>query len=397
MTKSILSTLSTKLVVLAVFFSIILSPLSAQAQTPDVATQLNALVAALATIGDSIAASPNLTEDERYALMIQLVAISNQIMNLQNNNVGWVDPMEAEAAKDSAEEAGLTRVRVAFNPTTNEVVTDVTIRSNTTRTTEVLSELSQHPFFASKIERLREIIAMRVSNAENIKFLDVNDALFVTARDPERANPVAVNSNVAVYLADNFSRNSILTKIQVLPGNNTGAIRIYSDQEDYVQLTLEREGDSEGNISNSNTFRYTREYFIDDAINPGETYNPSLEGMDPQPRAFDSEGNIREDEVFGFLTALLNVLPFTSRIPDYGEKLTRFLVGNSIRYDGDLNTPDERRDCYSSGDKVIVNEFIEFVVDGLQAQYDDVEEITEYLAPLGGDGNSGCSSRTRFF
>ena len=397
MTTSILKTLSTKLVVAAILFSFILSPMSARAQTPDISAQLNSLVAALSSIGASIQNVSTLSEEERYTLIMQLIGISTQILALRGTNAAsQVDPLETEAAKDSAREAGLTRVLVDFDPATNQAVTDVTINSRVTRTTYTLPELASSAFFTDKIQRLREILAMRISDAENVKYREVYDLLFVTALDPERLNPIAVNSTVATYLANNFAKHSILTKVQILPGDGTGTIKIFTDQDDFVELTLTREADSEGTISSTGDFFYTREYFIDDRINPGETFSSSADDFVPQPRAFDSERNIPEAEVEIFLTMLLNDIPFTSQISNFGQKLTRFLVDNPITINESASTPDDRRDCYVSADKAVVDEFIEYVVEGLEAQYEDIPSITEYVAPLGGDG-SGCSARTRFF
>ncbi len=383
---------------MAVFFSLILSPMSARAQTPDISAQLNSLVAALTSIGASIAGSEYLTDDDRFVLLTQLIGISTQIMALRGaGTTSQVDPLETEAAKDTAREAGLTRVLVDFDPATNQAVTDVTINSRTTRTTYTLPELSSALFFTDKIGRLREIVAMRVSDETNVKYREVYDALFVTALDPERARPIMVNSTVATYLANNFAKHSILTKVQILPGDGTGTIKIFTDQDDFVELTLTREADSEGNISSTGDFFYTREYFIDDEVNPGEVFDSSADGMVPQPRAFDSERNIPEDEIEIFLTMLLNDIPFTSQISNFGEKLTRFLVDNPITIRDSSSTPEDRRDCYSSGDKAVVDEFIEYVVEGLEAQYEDIPSITEYVAPLESDEGLGCSSRTRFF
>ncbi len=395
---SILKTLSTRLVVLAVFFSLVFSPVSASAQTVDISAQLNSLVAALASIGDSIAGSSYLTEEERYTLLTQLIGISTQIMALRGAGTATqVDPLETEAAKDTAREAGLTRVLVNFDPATNQAVTAVTINSRVTQTTYTLPELTSSLFFTDKIGRLREIVAMRVSDETNVKYREVYDLLFVTALDPERTRPIMVNSSVATYLANNFAKHSILTKIQILPGDGTGTIKIFTDQDDFVELTLTRESDSEGFVSTTGDFFYTREYFTDDDINPSEVFDSSADGMVPQPRAFDSERNIPEAEVEIFLTTLLNDIPFTSRISNFGSKLTRFLVGNPTTMRDSSSTPEDRRDCYSSGDKLVVDEFIEYVVEGLEAQYEDIPSITEYVAPLESDEGLGCSARTRFF
>lgn len=383
---------------MAVFFSLILSPVSASAQTPDIAAQLNSLVAALSSIGASIAGAETLSEDERFVLLTQLIGISTQIMALRGAGTATqVDPLETEAAKDSAREAGLTRVLVDFDPATNQTVTDVTINSRTTQTTYTLPELSSSLFFTDKIGRLREIVAMRVSDEVNVKYREVYDLLFVTALDPERLNPIAVNSTVATYLANNFAKHSILTKVQILPGDGTGTIKIFTDQDDFVELTLTREADSEGGISSTGDFFYTREYFIDDLRNPGEVYDSSADGMVPQPRAFDSERNIPEAEVEIFLTMLLNDIPFTSTISNFGSKITRFLVDNPTTIRDSVSTPEDRRDCYTAGDKAVVDDFIEYVVEGLEAQYEDIPSITEYVAPLESDEGSGCSARTRFF
>ncbi len=405
MTISLFKTVGTKVVVGAIFFSLLVSPVSTFAQssegstqTTDLAAQLNTLTAALSSIGAAIAGAGYLSENDRYNLLSQLIVISSQIMALRGSSTYVpVDPYSGEATKDTAREAGLTRVRTTFNPATNEAVTDVTVRSRTTRTTYSFPELASSPIFMDKLVRLREILALRVSNDLNVKYDDVTELLQVTARDPIRASVVPVNSSAATYLANNFAQHSILTRIKVLPGVNVGKIRIFTDQDDSVELTLARMADSEGYVSSSGNFTYTREYFINDRLNPYTVYDSSSESMVPQPRAFDSDTDISQAEVEVFLMFLYNDIPFTSRISNFGSKLVRFLVDNGVSYDGSSGS-DTQRDCYSSGDKLVVDEFIEFVVDGLEAQYDDIPSITHYLAPLvSDDRGSGCSSRSRIF
>ena len=405
MTTSLFKTVGSKVVVGAIFFSLIISPVSALAQSADAqapqvdyVTQLNTLFDALTLIGNAVASSNTLTEDERYALLSQLIIISSQIETLRGTGTYTpVTPDAADATRDTAREAGLTRVVASFDPSTNEAVTDVTVRGRVTRTTEAFPELASSAVFTDKLTRLREVLSLRISNDLNVRYADVRDVLFVTARDPLRANIVPVNSSTGTYLANNFAQHSILTRIEVLPGANQGTIRIFTDQDDSVELTLARMPDSEGYVSNSSNFAYTREYFIDDRVNPYAVYDSSSESLVPQPRAFDTESDITQLEVEGFVSLLFSDIPFTSRISNFDSKLTRFLVGNSASYIG-TNATDAQRDCYSSGDKAVVDEFIEHVVDGLEAQYEDIPSITYYLAPYENDDRgSGCSSRSRIF
>lgn len=393
MKTSIFKRISTKVVIGALFLSIGVSPLSVSAQSPDVSGQLNMLQASLVSIGTAISSAGYLSDTDRLNLLTQLVAISTQITSLRGRNtVTVVDPLAAEAAKDSAEAANLTRVRVTFNPATNEAVTEVVVRSNTTRTTEVISELASVTQFTNKIARLREIIAMRVSNNLNVKYVDVYEELFVTARDPLRDGPVPQNSAAATYLAENFAKNSLLEEIRIYPGAGMGVISIHTDQDDIGVLTLAREVDSDGNILN--TYFYQYQYFIDDRINPYFTTTFSRDD-DPQPlpRATQTASNVTETDIRAFVRTLFNEVPFTTEISNFDAKLMRFLVQNSISNDGNANT-----DCYNSGDKVVVDEFIEYLVDGLEAQYEDITSLTQYITPVvDRDRGFGCSSRARFF
>lgn len=393
MKTSIFKSISTKVVVAALFLSLVISPVSASAQTTDITAQLSALQAALNSIGEAIVDSRTLSESDRYNLLTQLVAISTQILSLRGSNyTSTVDPLAAEAAKDSAQDAELERVLVAFDPATNEAVIEVTVDGKTTKTTEVITELSSVPVFTSKIGKLREIVAMKVSNDLNVKYLDVYAELFVTARDPLRDAPVPQYSATAIYLAENFAKHAILEDIKVYPGAGKGVIAFYTDQDDIAEITLAREVDGDGGLLNTYSYKY--EYFINDRIN---SYYSTSFGRDdepePLPRATESASGVTEAEIKEFTRTLFNDVPFTSKISNFDSKLMRFLVENPISYDGSGAV-----DCYTSGDKVVVDEFIEYVVDGLEAQYEDVPSLTEYITPFGDrDRGYGCSSKSRFF
>ena len=396
MKTSIFKSISTKIVVAALLVSFVVSPVSVSAQTTDISAQLTALQAALISIGGAIASSQSLSDTDRFNLLTQLVAISTQILSLRGSTsvVSNPDPLALEATKDSAAEAGLTRVNVSFNPATNEATIAVTQNRNTTRTTRVISEVASLPLFESKIERLREVVAMQISNDLNVKYLDVYDELFVTARDPLRDAPVPPGSAIAAYLAENFARYSLLEEIRIMPGDGRGMISIHTDQDEIAELTLMREVDGDGGLLN--TYAYSFQYFINDRINP--YYSPTFvrdDEPEPLPRATESASGVTEVEVRFFLRSLFNEVPFTTQISNFDTRLTRFLVENPVTQDGALPVG---RDCYSSGDKVVVDEFIEFVVDGLGAQYEDVPSITTYIAPQESDDRgSGCSGTSRFF
>jgi hypothetical protein len=60
-----------------------------------------------------------------------------------------------------------------------------------------------------------------------------------------------------------------------------------------------------------------------------------------------------------------------------------------------------RSSCYSDADRVVVGEFIRYLVDGMKAQYYDIGGVTQFLAPVYIDDSyavaAGCTSEATFF
>jgi hypothetical protein len=386
---------------------------SEQTYTLSPADQLDALSAALISIGSAIASSPALSDTDRLTLMRQLVAISSQIVTLRTIPFSLpssqltqvtIDPDE-ERRKDTARQAGLENVKVSYDMATNQVVF-VNTYSNSSRnstTTQSFPELNTVAGFTRKVELLRELATSRVSNQENVRFADVEKILFVSSKDPIRDMPVAPNSATAQYLTDNFAQNSIVNRVEVYPGVHLGIIRLLTDQDEYLDLVIRRElDDSEfGSGRPLNTFSYSTNFYLPsrfDTLSDWEG-NP----IPPVPKISLTTTGVPEAEIRRYILNLFNDIPFTSQVSNFSPKFLNFLTANPARYVSSNNgVQPSVRDCYVGSDKVVVTEFIKYLVDGLDAQYEDVDDIIAFLAPVVQpeefDFGSSCrSSNTRFF
>jgi len=95
-------------------------------------------------------------------------------------------------------------------------------------------------------------------------------------------------------------------------------------------------------------------------------------------------------------------VPFTSKISNFEGKLLKFLTQNPTYYETSYSSVAENKlDCYSASDKVVVDEFIEYLVSGVAVQYEDIDSIKHYIAPIKNTEDSffvgSCSSKSRMF
>lgn len=394
------------LLILALWGVLCMPVATVEAQTATVSEQLQSLTVSLTTIGNQIAVSPNLSETDRLQLMTQLVAISNQILQLKNGAQAansYADylnpPPDTDATKKSAKEAGLTKVRVRFDSKTNEANTEIFYGSKVKAVQYAFTDLTAIADFGNKIDSLRTKVAAAISADTDIKQGDIRKLVEVSARNPVRDSRITPNSALAIELANDFAQYSIVDSVAVLPGNGEGTIEISTDQDEALVLSLQREFDEDGFYYRPSQYTYSYRFYIK---TPFDILDAAFDESDELvPKVSESTQEVPASEIEEYVTSLFNEVPFTSTIADFETKLIKFLTENPTQYRTSFSTVDSiDRDCYAKSDKVVVNEFIAYLVNGLTVQYEDPEEITTYIAPIASEDefySGSCTNKKRFF
>jgi hypothetical protein len=369
--------------------------------------QLELLSSSLNAIGNLIAASPNLTEADRLTLMTQLVAISGQILALRQGDYKSTydaylnPPPAADADKEAAKDAGLTRVKVAYDYESNEAVTEIYYGTTVKKATHTFTELASVSSFEQRMADLRTVLSTKISTDTNIKQADVRRLMQISGRDPLLDKEVATNSATANYLLDKFGQHSIVDEVQILPGNGEGAIAIMSDQDETLLLTLTREVDSDGYYYNPPQYSYSYQFFAPTAFDILSF--SSNEDAGPKLIISQVTTEVPTDKIKDHISTLFNDVPFTSKISDFEGKLLKFLTENSAYYETTYTTvDDDDLDCYYASDKLVIDDFIDYLVSGVALQYEDIEDKKHYIAPIFNHddddfGSGGCAAKRRMF
>lgn len=415
MKKNLFAGLLMIMLVLSPFSSVKAEVVGAATATLSASDQLDALSIALVAIGSAIATSKTISDTDRLILMKQLVAISSQIVQLKSVAVfqlpfvmttstsSATTTAAAERKKATAKSAGLERVKVSYDIKTNKSIIEtrfLTSSKNST-TTYDFTGLNSVSGYTKKVALLRELASIEVSSTTNIKFADVEDLLFITAREPVRDSYISPNSATAVYLAENFAQNTIVNRVKVYPGLGYGAINIITDQGESLTLVLQKDFvDTERFVSSKTTYSYTYSFYFP---SPGDsTYDRESGVTTFIPKVSHTLSNVSDTEIMKYIVTLFGRVPFTSQVPNFSTKLLAFLTNNLTVYSqtGSVIPGFTEPDCYSETDKLVVTEFVKYLVDNLEAQYESPDKITKYISPVQQADEReqiGCLNTSKYF
>ncbi len=392
MKTTLLSPFAQYLVFGMLIFSLLVSPFSARAQTTlqDLTDQLDALAASLLTVGAAVRASTTLTEPERLVLMTQLITVSTEILNLRKALAAYY-PVTVPVVEVTAEDVGLYRIIVKYNPVSSVATTTLYYDSYATTTMVYnLPTLLSVAGFDGKMRSLRTEVTNLLFADTGVRTYDLDDLMFVSARNPIRdIGSIAPNSTTAQNLAGKIGVHSIVDSVTVYPGYNTGSIVIGTDQDESVVLNLTYDTDD-------NNYDYRAEAFITTPYDAFYSFFWDDEGYDEAtPIASDGAYNATEADIESYIVDLFDTVPFTSEIPNFPDKLRQFLVRSTTYTETNSSGYWSGRDCFDDPDKVVVNEFVRYVLDGFGAQYYDVDNITNYISQVEYDEDHFYSSRCR--
>jgi len=384
------------------------APLSTVSAQQGMTTEqlFNELTASLLAIGQAINNSTTLTDAETLALMTQLIAVSNSIVTLKENYRmrGLIStPLPStEDGKVSAEEANLERIIVAYDAETE--VIDVTMRYSTT-TIERSYNFTALPTSSSYGEKLSRIITdmeTQLSDQTGVLKKEIQKVMFVTSWNPIRDTAtISQNSTLAYNLAENFAKYSIVDRVELRPGNGRGELEFYTDQKESLRLTLERNVDENGRFLG--TYTYIIQFFFPSMLTSVMMGSGSIDGQTEEVAQYEQiDREVDEEEVLDFVIGLFTDVPFTTAISNYDGKLMRFLTENNTYYVSDNTTVanPEVLDCYRDSDKKVVTKFVDFLAEGIDVQFENVEDMMHYVAPIRAEefgSNNACSQTARFF
>jgi hypothetical protein len=361
-----------------------LSPLTPLIASTDTTSYLNELTASLVKIGEVVANSASIPDTDKVTLMTQLIAISTRILELRKTTQLSVSSIPATtpiSTAKSAKVAKLKQVIVSYDALTNNAVAKIIYEGREQTISYNLPEVKIASLFDEKIAILKKAVTDKIAGTTNIVAKDIFDLTFVTARNPLRDSLISLNSPAAQNLAKNFLQNSIVSRVNVMPGKYKGSIEIFTDQDESLLLTLKAEFDNDGNPTA--TYTYSYEFFFS---SPHDTTESLINGTIyvKEPKVRTTSTNIKETDIKKTLMSVFNDVPFTSTINNFSSKLLSFLVNNPTYYQAqELRLrADSSLDCYAKTDKLVVNEFIRYLVGGLTLQVNDTEKLTKFMAPI---------------
>lgn len=376
------------------------------AQQPTTEEMFNQLTASLLAIGQAITTSPNLTDAESLELMTQLIAVSNSIVTLRETYRmrGLISgPLpSSEEGKVTAEEAELERIIVAYDSATE--VIDVTMRYSTTTIERSynFTALASSTSYGEKLSRVITDMETQLSDQTGVLRDDIEEVMFVTSWNPIRdTTAISQNSALARRMAENFAKFSIIDRIELRPENGRGELEFYTDQNESLRLTLARNLDENGTFLG--TYTYIIQFFFPSMLTSVMTGTGFIDEEPQEVAQYEqTDVEVEEEEVLDFVIGLFTDVPFTTAISNFDDKLMRFLTRNTTYYASDnlsVSNP-EVLDCYRASDKKIVTEFVTFLSEGIDVQFENVEDMLHFVAPIQSEEfgiNGVCSQTARFF
>ncbi|MEZ4195589.1 MAG: hypothetical protein R3B53_04350 [Candidatus Paceibacterota bacterium] len=377
--------------ILMFIFTATLYPGTSYAKT-EAEEQLEQLSKDLIIAGDFIMSSETITADERLVLMSQLIAVSNAILTLRKSMRGTVVEEEEvdESGRVSAKEAKINRVIVKFDAPTNTAEVEIITSTTTIENVYKFASVAEKATYEGKIRLVKEEVVTEVSSTTNVVSKDIEDLMFLTSRNPNRINYIHHNSVTANAAFEAFGENSIVNKVVVSPGLKSGSIEFFSDQDESLKLSLAKEfGEHrESGTYELDTYLYRYEFYVSTDMDKYVDLEDDGDGRRvfvKTPKISNTASGVKKEEIVKAITDLFKQVPFTSRVPQFQDKLLKFLTNNrtllgvsrlNYSYSGSLP------DCYYASDKVVVLDFIKYLSDGLDVQYEGTaESMTSFVTP----------------
>jgi len=353
-------------------------PVVAQATTR--AEQLEALATTLVSIGDLIRTSPTLTERQRLDLYSQLVGVSNAIVALRQ-------PATAPVTTDTVERQDISRVILSYDyERPAEISAEVRFATSSPQTfTWRHPQLLENTTFGSRMSAVRQFGSYEIGTEYGITQSDARRLVYLSARNPLRDLPVAINSGDANKIMLDFGTYSVINDITILPGFGTGSIQLRSDQDELLEMEIYKnqiENEYNQRTQDGDKYHYRQVFSLSRVDDIPRHRGPE----DPDLKIVTEivERNIDKERVIEILVDLFGNHPLTEEIDDYEEKLLKFMLENGAYVTvGDNARPTPRdKTCYDDADVLVVNELVGSLISGMKIQHAPVEELLNITAPI---------------
>lgn len=372
------------------------------AQTASRDEQIEALSATLLVIGEAIRTATTLTDEDRLALYTQLVTLSNAIVALRMAEVG--DPILA-----SVEEDVLTRLILKYDydePTT--VMATTTFASSSPETyTFNYPKLLEYSTFSKRMSAIRQFgtydISLETATAQNA----VRRLTYISARNPVRDGAILKNSSQAEALIEDFGVYSIITNIDIFPGDGTGRIEIKSDQKEILIIEVTEvppEGDPSEHPEGSGKYTYHYTFMITDKAFNTLSIPAGFVTDDEKSIGVDNIDVATKNEIIEVLVDLFGKHPLASEIEDYDDKLFEFLLENKTIFlvDGHPGYYALGRNCYDPADVLVMKELAGSLLATMKVQQDLGDKSFTLQAPIvtskkEGPGGFSCGPTKHIF
>ncbi len=393
-------------VLLCVFFisSVVPAAAATSEEEAELIEELNELTESLTEIGAAISNSPDLTEEESYALMVQLVDISAQILEIE----ALFKPIPTTVL-DEYEEADNDRATPAEAKLELLTLTYDSPKKNATATLNFSTTTKRHSYklvppenasYGTEIDLVTEQALDDLASRYGIIRGDMAQMLRLTSRHPARdTTTVKKNSALAEEMATYFGLRSIVDRIEVRPSDGGGLIDFYSDQAELMRLTLDKNYDSDNNFLGTYTYRVL--YFLTDDYDWNQIDNDG-NPIPPTPEYELFADDVLDEDITEVTQSITDYVPFASSITNFDQKLVDFMTENKIyyKYEGSITGNESVLDCYYDSDKHALSEFLLYILQGIDASYkSDVVDTAIYRAPAQYEeyGWNTCVNKKRYF
>lgn len=378
---------------------------SAESTAP--ASEIEILRTTLVQVGAAIASSTAITDEERVALLTQLVAVSRTIVNLERTtaqneiaareNEQEPEDVDAVLPEDiglyrvaaridlSSYQADITEYYFAEDYTFDDLAEEpFVVEFETVERTISLTQPTGNLSFPRLVNRLEDQVVVDLMETYGLTDdIAVDRITFASARNPLATQGVERNSASAYELMGQFGQQTIVSQVHVIPNNGQATIKIFSDQAEEILIQVTRdtfnynEPDGEDrSLYEPEGDEYAYIYAYDSSDGVKQNFSDS-EDIDEDPYekydVFEQIGGVEKDEIIEFINELFAEIPFTEQLREADETLFSFLIDNQVSYQarsGSYYNPNDPDDsCVDEGDRLILNEYVLQVLAGLEANY----------------------------
>lgn len=369
---------------------------AAFAQAPtDTDVAIAALLVSIDAIGQEIRSSSTISEEDRLTLLTQLIQLSQAVMVLQEVALQqriseYTNTQEGTSGNSALGNDNVYRFVAVLDQEDNDAEVTTYYTRDTPRTYRSESQVvayttsSDSLSFAEQVAAIEDQISRVIADSAGYDAAEVKGYLFMSARNPLRSEPFRQNGLAASTMGLDFGDRSLIESVTFLPGVDKGTIRVASDQYEYVTFDISKDSDT--------AYSVTASLFIN---GPGdhrsETRNDEL-----RPMLIDSQTNLNKREVIDFIEGSFSNLPFAKQLDGLEDAFISFMTENETQYlfgKGGTPTQEQLIACVDPADKLILDEFVVSLLQGMKAQFINVPELVKYVVTLRYD--SDRSSRER--